>query len=102
MRAEKGLSATWRPDPGERELQERPAERVVEDSRPQVADLDGAIQGRRFPATASAPDPADARRRCGSCDFEHTCSLSLKQDVLSGRRQHLLRAPVRHGVGVRG
>lgn len=66
------------PDPGKRELQVPLADGVIEESRRRVADLAGAIQGRKFRTTPSAPNPADARKRCGSCDFEHVCSLSLK------------------------
>jgi DNA helicase-2/ATP-dependent DNA helicase PcrA len=50
---------------------------VVESSRKQVADLGAEIAARRFHSRPKKRKDLEPKERCGRCDFESLCSLSL-------------------------
>lgn len=51
--------------------------RVIESSRKEVAELGSEIKARRFHSRPKKRDGSEPKERCGRCDFERLCSLSL-------------------------
>ena len=50
---------------------------VIESSRKQVAELGSDIKARRFHSRPKKRNGSEPKDRCGRCDFERLCSLSL-------------------------